>query len=369
MSDTGRTIRNVLIKALLLFLAANALFVWARPMAALGRLSLYNLLVPGRVRLPYGEHPAADDNLSLFNLDAMFASHEIAALPGPTKDYRVVLIGDSSTWGFLLQPDQTMGELINRSGQTNLRVYNLGYPTMSVTKDLLMMKYALRYQPDLIIWLVTLESLPQEKQLDSPILQHNADAVRDLIVRYGLHSDPADPRFLTPTLWDRTIPGERRNLADLVRLQLYGFLWAATGVDQSIPARYDPPQKDLDPDASFHGRLPPALSPDSLALDVLNAGREMAGGVPVWIVNEPIYISAGRNSDIRYNFFYPRWAYDQYREILAAWCRDHNVYYLDAWDKVPAEDFSNSAIHRTPGGEALMAGILEAAIREGRNVR
>jgi hypothetical protein len=366
MSDTGRFIRNVLLKALLLFLAASGMFALLHPMASLGRISLYNRLVPGRVRLPYGEHPPSDYNLSLFNLDAMFTSHEISAPPVP-GEFRVVLIGDSSTWGFLLQPDQTMAAVINRREAGSLRVYNIGYPTMSVTKDLLMMDYARRYHLDLIVWLVTLESLPQAKQLDSPILQHNAADVRGLIARYGLRSNAADPRLIMPTFWDRTIPGERRELADLVRLQLYGFLWAATGVDQSIPAHYDPPQKDLDPDQGFHGLLPPALSPDDLAMDVLNAGRETAGDVPLWIVNEPIYISNGRNSDIRYNFFYPRWAYDQYRSLLAGWCRDHTVHYLDAWNVVPAEEFSNSAIHRTPKGEALMAGWLEAAIREGRN--
>jgi hypothetical protein len=368
MSDTGLFIRNVLIKALLLFLAVCGIFALVRPMAALGRLSIYNGLVPGRVRLPYSEHPQSDYNLSLFNLDAMFASHEISATPAP-GEYRVMLVGDSSTWGFLLQPNQTMGALINRSGADSIHVYNLGYPTMSVTKDLLMMDYARRYHPDLIVWLVTLESLPQERQLDSPILQHNAEAVRALIGRYRLHSNPDDPRLISPTFWDRTIPGERRELADLVRLQMYGFLWAATGVDQSIPAQYDPPQKDLDPDASFHGMLPPTLSPDDLALDVLAAGRAMAGDVPLWIINEPIYVSNGRNSDIRYNFFYPRWAYDQYRSLLAGWCRDHSVHYLDAWDAVPADDFSNSAIHRTPEGEARMADILEAAIAKDRNVR
>jgi hypothetical protein len=368
MADTGRFIRNVLIKALLLFLAISGLFALVRPMAALGRLSIYNRLVPGRVRLPYGEHPQSDYNLSLFNLDAMFASHEISARPVP-GEFRVVLIGDSSTWGYLLPPDQTMAEVINRRGVEKIRVYNIGYPTMSVTKDLLMMQSALRYHPDLIVWLVTLESLPQSTQLDSPIVQHNADAIRALIARYGLRSDASDPRLITPTFWDRTLPGERRDLADLARLQLYGFLWAATGVDQSFPAHYDPPQKDLDPDASFDGRLPPSLSPDDLALDVLNAGREMAGNVPVWIVNEPIYVSSGRNSDIRYNFFYPRWAYDQYRSLLAAWCRAHAVKSLDAWDAIPAEDFSNSAIHRTPAGETLLADWLEAAIVKDGNVR
>jgi hypothetical protein len=367
MPETGLFFRNVVIKALLLLLVFSGAFALIRPMPALGRLSLYNWLLPGRVRLPYGEHPGEDYNLSLFNLDAMFASHEIAGPPSPGV-LRVALVGDSSTWGYLLPPEKTMAALINRSEAGSLHIYNLGYPTMSVTKDLLMMQSAVRYHPDLIVWLVTLESLPQSTQLDSPILQHNADAVRALIARYGLRSSAADPRLITPTFWDQTIPGERRNLADLARLQMDGFLWAATGVDQSFPAHYDPPQSDLNPDASFDGRMPPTLSPDDLALDVLAAGREIAGDVPLVIVNEPIYISAGRNSDIRYNFFYPRWAYDQYRGLLAGWCRDQGVPYFDAWDQIPAQDFSNSAIHRTPEGEALMAAWLEAVIAEERNV-
>ena len=76
-----------------------------------------------------------------------------------------------------------------------------------------------RIEPDLIIWLVTLESLPQSKQLASPILQHNAEAVRALIADYHLHSDPQDPRLVSPALWDRTLIGGRRPLADLIRLQ------------------------------------------------------------------------------------------------------------------------------------------------------
>ena len=35
------------------------------------------------------------------------------------------------------------------------------------------------------------------------------------------------------------------------------------------------------------------------------------------LVNEPMLISNGANSEIRYNFFYPRWAYDEYRSMLA----------------------------------------------------
>jgi hypothetical protein len=368
MVERGRFIRNVVIKALVLFVAANALFAAVDLLPALGRITIYNWLVPGRVRLPYGEHPESDYNLSLFNLEAMFSSHEIAGRPAE-GGFRVVLIGDSAAWGFLLEPEETLASVINRRNAEGIHVYNLGYPTMSATKDLLMLEYAMRYRPDLIVWMVTLESLPQTKQLASPILQHNAAAARRLIAEYGLHSDPEDPRLLTPTGWDRTLIGERRNLADLIRLQMYGFLWAATGVDQSIPAEYEPPQRDLDADESFYGLMPPTLRESDLAFDVLAAGRTAAGAVPLWIVNEPIYISDGLNSGVRYNFFFPRWAYDQYRALLAQWCREQGVRLLDWWDAVPAGEFSNSAIHRTPAGELLLAGRLEAALIQEKHAR
>jgi hypothetical protein len=365
MTDRNRFYRNVLIKALILFAAANALFLAFDGLPALGRISLYNRLFPGRVRLPYGEDPAADYNLSLFNLEAMFASHEVSG-PADPAEFRVFLVGDSSTWGFLLQPEETLAERINRDTAGRLHVYNLGYPTMSATKDLLLLKSAIAYRPDLIVWLVTLESLPQSKQLASPILQHNAAAVRGLIAAYGLHSDPADPRLADPTLWDRTLVGRRRDLADLVRLQTVGFLWAATGIDQAMPAEYDPPQRDLDPDPSFYGLQPPQLKEGDLAFDALAAGQTLAGTVPLWIVNEPIYVSDGLNSSIRYNFFYPRWAYDQYRTLLADWCRARRVRFVDAWDWVPPGEFSNSAIHRTPAGEALLSDRLESLLLEER---
>jgi len=72
-------------------------------------------------------------------------------------------------------------------------------------------------------------------------------------------------------------------------------------------------------------------------------------------VNEPILISRGENSDIRYNFFYPRWAYDDYRQALQAKAIANGWNYLDLWDLVPESEFTNSAIHLTPAGEQLLA--------------
>jgi hypothetical protein len=75
----------------------------------------------------------------------------------------------------------------------------------------------------------------------------------------------------------------------------------------------------------------------------------------VLLVNEPMLVSSGKNSDLRYNFYYPRWAYDQYRQRMANQAVKNAWKYLDLWNLAPADEFTNSAIHLTPAGEALLA--------------
>ncbi len=352
---------RVVLKAAILFVIFNLLFAATYPLPALGQISFYNLLFPGRQRFPFGENPAQSYNLSLYNLDAMFASLAFSARPKPADEYRVLVVGDSSVWGILLRPEDTLAGKLNAL-QLSCRgkplvAYNLGYPTISVTKDLMVLHEALRYQPDQIVWNVTLEGMLRQEQLRSPILANNPQRARALIRQYGLKLDPNDPAFVDPSFWDRTIVGARRPLADLLRLQLYGELWGATGIDQVYDwnPQKDAAQRDFTVDPSFHGSNGPALDPDLLSLDVLGAGIKLAGGVPLTLVNEPILISSGQNSDIRYDFYYPRWAYDAYRVQLAAQASSAGWSYLDLWNRIPEDQFTNSAIHLTPAGEMLLA--------------
>lgn len=364
----ARFLRNILFKAMALFVVFNLAFaIW--PVPGLGNLSLYNRVFAGRLRLPFGEDSAHAYNLSLFNLDAMFNSHVIAAGPKPADEYRVVLIGDSSIWGTLLRPEETLaGQLDSMRLQAcdgrRVRVYNLGYPTISLTKDLMLLDYALRYQPDLIVWGVTLEAFPLDKQLSTPLVANNAAQVDDLIRRYRLGLSPKDPALIRPGFWERTILGQRRPLADLFRLQMYGVLWSATGVDQTYPDDYPPAQTDLDADERFHAMQPPHLDESQLAFGVLQAGLRAAGDVPVIVLNEPMLVSSGKNSDIRYNFFYPRWAYDQYRQLLSTRAAAGHWNYLDVWNIIPPGQFTNSAIHLTPAGESSLAARVGQAISQ-----
>ena len=355
---------KVLIKAGFLFVLFNFAFILV-DLDSLGRVSLYNSLFPGRERFPFGETRAAY-NLSLYNVDAMFASHVLSGREKAPDEFRVLLIGDSSVWGTLLTPEETLAGQLNANSITacdkNVHAYNLGYPTISLTKDLMLLDGALDYQPDMVVLLTTLEAFPRGKQFESPLVANNADRVRDLIFEYELNASPDDPDLVQPSKWDQTFVGQRRAIADLFRLQVYGVLWASTGLDQVYPGDYERAQTDLDADLEFHGMNQPSELREALAIDVLDAIMN-AADVTTLLVNEPMLISGGANSDIRYNFFYPRWAYDEYRRAMNEYASSQEKPYLDLWELVPAGEFTNSAIHLTPQGESLLADEVVKAIQ------
>lgn len=361
---TPRFLRNVLLKGLVLFAVFNLVWAAFSP-TGLGRISAYNLLFRGRERLPFGEDPTRAYNISLFNLDAMFASLRLSASPKPADEFRVLVIGDSASWGTLLRPEETLaGQLdalrLKSSDGRTVRAYNLGYPTLSLVKDLMVLDLAMRFDPDLILWPLTLESFPRDRQLESPIVANNPAVVANLIQRFDLNL----PLPATSTgFWNRTLIGQRRALADLLRLQLYGVAWSATGVDQTYPAEYEPAARDLEADESFGDWQPPAIPADGLAFDVLSAGIKLAGDVPVVVINEPMLISEGANSDVRYNFYYPRWVYDEYRFELTHACTVNAWTCLDLWNAVSQERFTNSAIHMDAAGVGMMLErILQAGV-------
>ncbi len=372
--NTWLTIARVFILTALLFAACNVLFTLLNPLEALGHVSLYNTLLPGRERLPYGENSAQSYNLSTNNIPAMFASH-IIARPKAADEFRVIVIGDSGTWGWLLDNKDTLAAQINAQNLTTadgkrVVAYNLGYPVLALTKDVLILEEALKHNPDLIVWPVTLESFPRLKQLFPVVVQNNAARVLSLIERYALQIDPDDPRLVKPDFLGRTIIGQRRNLADWLRLQALGFSWAATRIDQAMPAEIKLRQSDFEKDVSWQDfKAPTTLTENDLAFDALKAGLKMAGNVPVLIVNEPMFISSGQNSDLRYNSFYPRWAYDQYRALLNDKAAASDWRYLDLWDSIAPGEFTDTPVHLTPKGTAQFAQVVSKEILRLENNR
>jgi len=367
----GKLIR-IAVKTLILFTLCNLVYALANPLDTLGRVSVYNTLVPGRPRLPYSENPPIAHNLSLSTIPPMFAAHELSR-PKAADEFRVIVIGDSMAWGWLLEADQTFAAQLEALGYSSadgrrVVVYNLGYPGLAVAKDLLMLYEGLRYQPDAILWLVTAQSLPATQQVELPIVQSNRRLVAEATAQIASVTtddltssiDLNDPRFIqSASLVDMSIVGQRREIADWLRLQLHGLAWAATDIDQALPEEITLRQSDFEADYSWFGHTQEETL-DDLAFDVLQAGIRWTADIPFLIVNEPIYISSGQNSDIRYNSFYPRWAYDQYRELLSAVLQGQN--YLDLWDLIPPDEFTDTPVHLTPEGTRLLAERIGAEL-------
>lgn len=339
---------RVFLKAALIAAILIGVFA-AVGLKRLGGWSLYNRLWRGRDRFPFGENPAAAYNFSLSNLDALFAAHALSGAPARRpNELRVVVIGDSSVWGTLLRPEETLaarldGKTIHVDGvELTLDVYNLGYPTLSLSKDALILNRALAYEPDLVIWSMTFESFPIDKQLTTALVADNIAEFRAIAQTVPLPSlENEFARTAAPVFSLNRI---RRELFDLIRLQLYGFLWSATGVDQDYPDDYLRPRTDFDADDTFHG-VSGEYPLDRQAWDVLDAAAALAGETPILFLNEPMVVSSGSNSKIRYNFYYSRIAYDAWRSRWNENCIEKGWFCVDAWDALPVERFTNSAIH------------------------
>jgi hypothetical protein len=341
---------RVVLKAGALFALFNILYVALNPLESLTRLSLYNVLWRGRERLPYSEDPSADYSLSEDRLAVAFASH-ILSRPKTKGEYRVFWLGDSSVWGWGLAPDETFTACLNQNQESQRRAYNLGYPTLSAFKDLLILDHSLAHQPDMLIWTVTLAALYPSEQTRFPFVHVNQAAARRLIQDDNLRPVYAEALPPMPTLWGRSFIAQRADWNRWLGGQVYGLAWSGTGLDHRNPDFSRVVQRELrEGETLLDGSGPQNWSQADLSFDVLKAGlkRARAAGVPLWIVNAPIYISTGLNSAQRYNFEYPRWAYDRYRFLLAEWAEENQVPWLDLWDFAPPEAFTDSSFHLTP---------------------
>lgn len=344
---------RLLAKALILFLLLNILYGLIDPSP--GGISAYNRVLPGRVRFSFGstKDPYV---MTVDDLDVMAASHIISA-PRKPGEYRVVLIGDSSVWGEKVSAQDSISEQWNslnlQCNGKSLRFYNLGYPHPSIIKDLIVLDKAMEYDPDMIVWFVTLNTLMPRRL--SPFIAANSEEAAKVLDTYNISYSREDELAMKkPSFLEKTLVGRRSELAKSIKLQVLGLLWMATGQDKRKSVANPELSPDVDDDPKFRGLVPGAKLGNKMVFNALDAGHKIAGSIPILIVNEPIYIASGQNSDIRYNDVYPRWAYDQYREIMAAEAQKSKWNYLDLWDAVPAGYFADTSLHVLAPGEQVL---------------
>ncbi|HTP03418.1 MAG TPA: hypothetical protein VMJ64_18735 [Anaerolineales bacterium] len=345
---------RVLAKALAIFTVLNLAYAAVNP--PIGRLSIYNWLVKGRERFAFGD--AGSYNTSVQDIDNLFAAHVISHGLKPKGELRVILLGDSQTWGWTESSAETLTQQLNRlrvrACGRDLRFYNLAYPFPSVLRDFMVLHKALEYRPDLVVWMVTERGFETQDSLPF-MFDKPSSEVQGLLAEYGL-ARYVPLMAVPPDLLQRTIVGHRDEFSRLVRAQVNGPLWDATSIDHAV--RYGTPSLEVKDTDLFHGISPPTLPTASMTFDVLKAAHAMIGEIPVLVVNEPIFLPPGNSSSVRYNGEYPRWAYDEYRTLLSGFVAQEGWQYSDLFDRIPYTEFASAALHLTPKGEKLLAKSL-----------
>jgi len=159
-------------------------------------------------------------------------------------------------------------------------VYNLGYPMPFLMRDALILDKAMDYEPDMIVWLVTLNTLEPKTAETYFILPHE-ERYQQLLSTYGLKPSHLAEPLKKPTFWSQTILGERHRLKQLAVIQMLGILWAATGIDnhEGLQPDHSSPGADVDGRLDYEGwqSHESALLLDSLRLDILSTVLGLPG--------------------------------------------------------------------------------------------
>ncbi len=252
---------------------------------------------------------------------------------------------------------QTLPSQLNRLGLScdskTVRFYNLSFPRSSATKDLMILDKAMAYKPDLVMWFVTWYTVMPKARDDHWLITQNPAQFAEL----GRRFDFLPKDYRAPTLTQDVLT-KNSSLFRVARFQLYPLIQMATGRDQ-ITGQPQQLPTELSADTTFEGLKPPTLRQKQVSLDQIADFYQIAGSVPIMLINEPMLIVSGvANSDVRYNDYYPRWVYDQYRQYLQSAATENSWNYLDLWDAMAPRYFEDTPLHLTPTGQELLAGLL-----------
>jgi hypothetical protein len=341
--DRGVKPFRVILKALVLFVGFNLLltlfpnpsyFVFRQLLPKLNKFPIYAVYYDSQAKHGFGAQ-------NVFDLNVLFNTHLISYEKKPANQYRIVFIGDSTV------RDGTIYLMVDQQGCGGkiLHAYDLGYYGASATKDLMILQEAMNYSPDLIVWSVTDRTLSNEPK---DFATANFADLIELTHTYSL-SIPLDQSLNRSSSF---FSG-----GDKIRLQTrlvlnYAILFPAIRNPQRM---IQTATNDIKTNNSADQEtLPPS---GTYLFSALTAAPKIAGGIPFLLINQPRPSEVVAQAD-----------YMQYRQELLSLTSEQHWIFLDLWNLVPDEDFTDK-IHRDTEGETLydkaaMPAILQASCKK-----
>lgn len=360
---------GALVKAVVLvaFINVFLLLLGINPVRQLIQLNTYGLFDDGRQRLVY---PSDLQNGQL-PVGAQLRTHAIHYQP-PAGEFRVVVLGESGIAGWGLTDEQTLTAQLNAMPLTvegqPVRVYNLAYPAPSAPRDVVIMEAALAYQPDLILWFVTAASLDNSERLvgaNRVFFNANRTRVEALLGDYrtldGWYARQGANLIDQPPWW---------HTYSAIREQELLPVWART-----LFYPFTPPelamtdvrvgQQPLPDEARFMLGHPGFEQMPNPTWDWLDVGCRHAlnKGAQLTLINRPVLV--GEGAEEVYNSLYGVALYDAYREAMLTYTTEHNITYLDLWDLIPPEHYTDTPLHADAQGYGILAAEIAALLDSG----
>jgi lysophospholipase L1-like esterase len=356
---------RIFAKAVVLLLIANFACIWGNfdPVGRLTQINTWGLVGHGRARLAY---PSDFQNGQL-PIKSLLAAHEIAYKPKAADEYRVVVLGESGIAGWGLDDSETFtGQLTARNLQVKGKrvvAYNLAYPSPDAARDLLILDEAMLYQPDLVIWFITagaLDDSPKAAGVNLTFFELNRVRLERLIHAMDLPGW-IDARLAKEPGWRKWIAIRNQDTLPVwLNSLFYPFTTPDLGrttrriANEAIPAR-----------ARYYTGRPGFESMPGESWRFLEWGRLYATSLRfgLLLVNEPMLIGKGANSDVNYNLEYERAFYDRYRREMARFAGQQGLWYADLWDAIPAESFTDTPFHADAAGYGILVDRIAQIIK------
>jgi len=317
-------------------------------------------------------------------LEPLLRQHEICWYAAAHPDeLRIFVYGNSAVFGFPLPVEETLGPLLNRQfpeADIPAHLFNLGFVAAYQIKDALIIHESLKYQPDVIVYALTLSEFnhvrPEMAKLRTP--QPGAEVMRQFIgsnARELAAFAEERPAGLAAALEAyRSLPGSSahachflpgdhlRQLGALVRTAVHLH---ARSIRTRLFPNHPAPQLQT---RGRQSRYDCAHTKSEYAQlyrrwtdwNVLTYLRQIHQtlGIPIVVVNWPV---AHEPIDDCYNVRYPSAALQQFNNWMERETRTRGMYYVNLQTLLPADDFLDS-LHVSARGHRKIAYWLGRAL-------
>ncbi len=215
----GWFVLRAVLKALVLFTLFNGVYVTIQPVQNGLLPTVYNGLVPGRIRFEQ-EYSA--------NINQMLNDHVIRYATSDT--YNILVVGSSETWGYRVQPTEAVPALIEglnlqTHGGKPVHVYNLAFPIGEILKELIFTQavYERGIPIDLVVVVVNFQAF--SRTTPHVIVKSNLSYAQHVAELYHL------PASYVPEAPPQSLWTDRAALRQWATDQALATKWSALSID------------------------------------------------------------------------------------------------------------------------------------------